>query len=148
MNKMVRNLEILVKRAVRRLGGKAPGYFRVGKCRRCGECCRNLILYHEGKKIKTGEEFAMLTAEDPRYGIFYPCSISTEGILIFRCTKLGEKNTCTIYENRPPVCVDYPDTDLMKCGGDVYDGCGFYLVPPSDFHRVLKAQQKRKKSSF
>ena len=35
-----------------KITGQKRKYFRVGKCLRCGKCCRNIGILLEGKKIK------------------------------------------------------------------------------------------------
>lgn len=112
--------------------GRPNGYFRIGKCLRCGECCRNVVLSIKGERIRTEQQFAQLVAQDPPYMIFVPKLIVSGGIILFDCSKLAGNNVCTIYRERPRVCMDYPDPDLLKCGTDVIEGCGFYLVPPLD----------------
>ena len=44
--------EIAIKRFWFKITGQKRKYFRVGKCLRCGKCCRNIGILLEGKKIK------------------------------------------------------------------------------------------------
>ncbi|MHC9540253.1 MAG: YkgJ family cysteine cluster protein [Vulcanimicrobiota bacterium] len=143
MRYFLREILIALERFVRKLQGKPHEYFRLGRCRRCGSCCRDVALTVGGKKLTTWEEYESLTAEDDRYGIFVQKGVDTDGALLFSCKKLDSRNRCTMYSDRPQVCVDYPDPDLIKCGTDVIEGCGFYLVSPHDFRRILKEEMKR-----
>lgn len=141
MNRFVRALWVFFSRASRRALGKPTGYFRIGKCRRCGSCCKDVVLNIEGRKLKSLDEFQGLIEEDPRYGNFVLKGENPDGVLFFYCTKLDEEtNLCTIYEDRPTICVEFPDPDILKCGGDVVSGCGFYLVPPLDFHTLMQKE--------
>ncbi|MDQ7824712.1 MAG: YkgJ family cysteine cluster protein [Candidatus Eremiobacteraeota bacterium] len=122
----------------RRLRGERPGSFRIGRCRCCGACCRDMALTDEGKKIATVEEFEQFVRENPRYAVFQPKTVTESGILVFSCTKIDGENRCTIYPERPDICVEYPQAALLSCGADVKEGCGFTLVPPEDFEDILK----------
>jgi uncharacterized protein len=142
MASFFRNVRIAIERLFRRLKGQSPGFFRLGSCNRCGACCSDVVLSIDGKKITKAEDFNRLMAEDKRYSIFSLKMINPEGVYIFFCTKLDEHNRCTIYQDRPEICVDYPSPDLLKCGTDVIEGCGFYLVPPVDFRKLLDTEMK------
>lgn len=143
MRYFLREIRIFFERIVRQILGKPHDYFRLGRCRRCGSCCRDVALTVGGRKITTVEEYESLVAEDDRYQIFVQKGVDKDGALLFSCKKLDSRNCCTIYHDRPQVCVDYPDPDLIRCGTDVIEGCGFYLVSPHDFRRILKDEMKR-----
>jgi|GEM_PF-1108488 len=138
-----RTIQIEFERIIRKLLGKPHDYFRLGRCRRCGSCCRDVALTVGGRKITKVEEYESLVAEDDRYLIFVQKGVDKDGALLFSCKKLDSRNRCTIYRDRPQVCVDYPDPDLIRCGTDVIEGCGFYLVSPHDFRRILKDEMRR-----
>jgi uncharacterized protein len=143
MTNTLRKLRISIERLIRRLKGQSAGFFRLGSCNRCGACCSDVVLSIDGKKITKAEDFDRLAREDSRYSIFSLKMINPEGVYIFFCTRLDENNRCTMYEDRPEICVDYPNPDLLKCGTDVIEGCGFYLVPPVDFKKVLDSEMKQ-----
>jgi Fe-S-cluster containining protein len=46
---------------------------------------------------------------------------SPEEVVFYHCRYLGEQNQCTIYEDRPQFCRDYPDTPFVVMA----DGCAF-----------------------
>lgn len=50
----------------------------------------------------------------PKYG-------STEQVMFFKCIYLNDKNQCMIYEDRPQLCRDYPDTPFQL----MHEGCTF-----------------------
>ncbi len=143
MRHFLRRIRIAVERLVRRLLGRPYEYFRLGRCLRCGSCCRDVALTVGGKKLTTWEEYESLVIEDERYRIFVQKGVDRDGALLFSCKKLDSKNRCTMYPNRPQICVDYPDPDLIRCGTDVIEGCGFYLVSPHDFQNVLKEEMRK-----
>jgi len=132
-NDVFTKTKVFFARLARRLTGRPAAYFRIGRCLRCGACCRDVVLTYHGNKISGEEEFARLVEEEPVYGIFRLKMISEKGIYIFQCSRLGEDNRCTAYHDRPGVCSDYPDPDLLRCGTDVIEECGYYLVGPEDF---------------
>ena len=127
------HIRVFFARLFRRLSGKSAGYFRIGKCRCCGACCRDVVLNYKGKKITSDEELSRLLSEDSHYEIFRLKTVARDGTYIFQCSMLDEHNRCLTYHHRPGVCGDYPDPDLLRCGTDVIEECGYYLVPPEDF---------------
>lgn len=135
-------IQIFFEKLKRALSGQSKGFFRVGKCKKCGDCCRDIALNINGEKVKKIEDFEILIKENPSYANFQLKMIGPEGVLSFECAKLGEDSLCMIYEKRPDVCIDYPEPDLLKCGGDVINSCGYYLVPPEDFKDVIKREKK------
>jgi hypothetical protein len=143
MRYFLRTIRIAIERLFRRLTGKPHQYFRIGRCRRCGSCCRDVALTVGGRKLTTQEEYESLVSEDERYRIFVQKGVDRDGALLFTCRRLDDGNRCTVYSDRPQVCIDYPDPDLIRCGTDVIEGCGFFLVSPHDFHSVLKEEMKK-----
>lgn len=83
-------------------------------CLSCGNCCRTLgpmILTDDidriGKalRIKPSEVISRYLRKDE------------DGDLVFKsmpCPFLGNDNYCSIYENRPKACREYPHTDRKK----------------------------------
>ena len=50
----------------------------------------------------------------PKYG-------STNQVMFFKCIYLNDKNQCLVYEDRPQLCRDYPDTPFQL----MHEGCTF-----------------------
>lgn len=83
-------------------------------CLACGNCCRTLgprILTKDvdqlakGLKLKPAEIIGRYLRTDE------------DGDMVFRflpCPFLGDDNYCSIYENRPKACREYPHTDRKK----------------------------------
>ena len=118
-------------------------YTRHGQCRGCGNCCKNISVKHGKKVIKSLEQFEALQRKFPIYRMFKVIDQAKTG-LIFQCIYLNEKTgRCIDYENRPPICRNYPNEIIFKLGGSLSDQCGFYFKPIKSFKSVLdKAEQK------
>jgi Fe-S-cluster containining protein len=98
--------------------------------KRClGHCCRAFSLgvpYEElvadPKRFKDGEQIldmliplGVLSDEQvkERYGI--SAISSTGSCATFTCKHLAENGDCSIYDNRPLMCVSYPGPTLKAC---------------------------------
>lgn len=55
-----------------------------------------------------------LAAKSPKFK-------SPEQVLFYKCRFVGPDNTCMIYEDRPNLCREYPDTPFLL----MHPGCGF-----------------------
>jgi len=97
-------------------------YIRIGKCKRCGKCC-------EGHYIIRGHNRQVLKENLIIMGLS-PEIIDWIASQDFKCPYLTYKYengrkiaVCTIYENRPKECREYP-----KEPADLLPGCGFSFV--------------------
>ncbi|MFW5489244.1 MAG: YkgJ family cysteine cluster protein [Desulfovibrio sp.] len=119
-----------------RLRGMRP--VRVGHCKQCGACCRNLHLFHRGKWIQTRRQFKRMIAECPEYERFE--IMDDPGmLLLFSCRFLSEDNICQDYENRPSACLEYPTLDLHLRSKVLYPNCGYSFKMVKDFGKTMKA---------
>ena len=134
--------EIAIKRFWFKITGQKRKYFRVGKCLRCGKCCRNIGILLEGKKIKKMEQFEELVKKEPEYKIFKAHGKAQDGTIIFSCTKQNG-NLCSMHDKRPEICRDYPDLYLMYTGAELMKGCGYTLIPPYDFEEIFAKDLKK-----
>src|SRR5439155_4133487 len=99
-----------------------------GRCEACGECCRRVVLWSAGRPVRDVEGFALLVARDAfTYSRFEPYGRNSSGDLLFRCTKLGQDNLCTVHAERPVICRRYPEPRLFLNGGSLPQECS-YLV--------------------
>ena len=144
--KFALKFEIFIKRLWLKLTDKKRSYLRAGKCLRCGKCCRSISILLNGEKISDLKEFETLKAQEPEYEIFQPCGTSEDGIIIFRCLK-QRGNLCSIHNNRPEICRDYPDLYLMYSGAELIEGCGYVLAAPYDFEEIYKKKLKQSKKN-
>ncbi len=93
-----------------------------GECIRCGQCCRGIHLKLGGNWLKSEKAFRRAIERNPHYAIFQATEKDPQGLLRFSCTKVGENNFCTDYENRPSVCRKYPSSARRELGeGPVVD---------------------------
>lgn len=132
---------IFLERRIRRLFGQR--YMKLGRCRRCGGCCRDMRLIFADRIISTESEFDALIKEDQRYCRF-KLLMKEDGTVAFTCDRINGENRCSDYENRPLACRMYPDPEqIFKHGCDAIDGCGFTILPIASFDEVLSEEMRR-----
>ncbi len=131
-------------------------YVVKGSCKRCGQCCANIIFSDEKGYIKTPEGFEALKKENRRYQHFFISGIMDEtqapfqpedfddpykqaGALLFKCKSLSDDNSCKQYFWRALCCRDYPSINktFLAQGGQTLDGCGFYFDVDKKFKDYL-----------
>lgn len=83
-------------------------------CLLCANCCRSL-----GPRItdKDVEKMAKALRMKPVDVISKYLRVDEDNELVFQsmpCPFLGEDNYCSIYENRPKACREYPHTDRKR----------------------------------
>ena len=99
------------------------------ECNKCGACCRLAVSGYSYEQLKQrarkgdkySEEFVSIfvpykTEEeaktaDPEYFELLNTLVEDDKIYYYYCPKL-EGNTCSIYENRPGICKDFPHNPL------------------------------------
>lgn len=120
---------------------QSPKFVKRGKCLKCGNCCRNILLYSaENMPIKTEEQFKNAQRFDSHLLNFYISGKSETGSLLFTCKELGENNQCKVYFLRGLGCRNYPksNTKFLINGGKPLDGCGYYFEVSKKFNDYLK----------
>lgn len=115
-------------------------YKRKGKCKKCGNCCRNILLYVEDEPIKTKEQFEKVKEWDKHFRNFLISGKGEKGELLFTCREIDENNRCRMYFFRGLGCRIYPhpDTKFLTNGGKPLDGCGYYFETDRKFKSYLK----------
>jgi len=83
-------------------------------CLSCGNCCRTL-----GPRILAKDVDAMCKSLRMKPADFIEdyLKIDEDNDMVFKsmpCPFLGEDNYCSVYENRPKACREYPHTDRKK----------------------------------
>lgn len=118
-------------------------YERMGKCNRCGNCCRNILLYVDEKPICLETQFEQVKEWEKHYRNFYISGRSETGALLFTCREIDENNNCRVYFFRGLGCRMYPkkDTKFLINGGKPLDGCGYYFVPNKSFKSFLNSHK-------
>jgi len=128
-------ISLYVRKWIAKKQGKS--YIRVGKCNKCGFCCTMLTLCIEGKPITKEEEFEHLKEVFPEYTRFYIIGRDEDGHLLFTCKYLTEDFKCGDYKNRPQICREYPDQQLLTKGGILVSKCGYKFIPVENFEDIL-----------
>ena len=114
-------------------------YYRIGKCAKCGACCENIYVRHNGKVIKTKEEFHKIKKTDS-YSFYHHISIigCDDFGLIFECNRFDkEKRICTNHKNRPSICRNYPSEEIFSFGAQLQEKCGYSFKPIEEFGEVF-----------
>jgi len=91
---------------------------RVGKCLRCGRCCRARPLFKNMSK----EEKMLIKKIDFKLYL----KLKRLAVEDYACPFLTYKDgvaVCTIYENRPKWCREYPSNP-----DELLDGCGYKFI--------------------
>ena len=120
-------------------------YIVKGKCKMCGECCKNILFSDENGYIKNENSFFKMQKKNKAYKTFEingkikDENDSANGALTFKCKHL-KNNKCSIYLIRPLFCRDYPMIipDFIYHGGSTLNSCGFYFAPNKKFKEYLK----------
>lgn len=100
------------------------------ECNKCGACCKLAVSQYSYEQLKQramrgdkySEEFISVfvpfkseeeaKAVNPEYFELLNQLVEDDKIYYYYCPKLGEDNLCTIYENRPSICKDFPYNPL------------------------------------
>ena len=125
-------------------------YYRFGKCAKCGACCENIYVRHNGKIIKTQEKFENIKKTDS-YSFYHHISIISkdEFGLIFECNKFDkEKRICKNHKNRPAICRNYPSEEIFSFGAQLQDKCGYRFEPIEQFGEIFQKISKRPIKEF
>ncbi len=121
-------------------------YILKGKCKRCGNCCRNILFSTKEGYVKDEKIFKKMQKKYRYYRNFKISGIVKDkqdfqnGALTFVCKYISKDNKCKIYWFRPMFCRDYPNInpDLIYNGVEMLDGCGFYFDVDKKFNEYLK----------
>ena len=121
-------------------------YIIKGKCKRCGNCCRNILFSTQEGYIKDEKIFYKMQKKYRYYKNFKISGIVQDkkdfqnGALTFECKFISKENKCRIYFLRPLFCRDYPNInpELIHSGVTMLDGCGFYFDVNKKFSEYLK----------
>jgi Fe-S-cluster containining protein len=119
----------------------------VGQCNVCGACCRDILLRHRGRWLRTERAFRRLCRSEPGHERFEITGRDETGCLVFRCTLQGPDNFCTCYENRLPLCKGYPSRSLYYQGGWLRPDCG-YSFKALTFRDIVMRRRRRAVPEF
>ena len=120
-------------------------YYRIGSCKGCGRCCRQIYVKHAKGVIKEEADFERLK-DLHRFYKYLKVTGKDEIGLVFECSNLdGETNLCKIHKNRPGICRRYPQEEIFGMGGALAEDCGYKLVPIESFNEVFQQVAKKSK---
>ncbi|MFT5698234.1 MAG: hypothetical protein ACI8ZB_001088 [Desulforhopalus sp.] len=108
-----------------------------GSCHCCGDCCRRLSLDDGNGWIRSKKKFAVVVSANPQYKCFEIIGTDNNGYLLFACTLLSDDGKCGDYSNRFQFCRDFPDKNLIFCGGGLPSGCGYRFQSVVPFAKIL-----------
>ena len=115
-----------LKAAYRAIMDKKNNY----ECSKCGACCRLAVSEYSYQQLKQramrgdkySEDFVSVfvpietveeaRAVNPEYFELLNELVQDEKIYYYHCPKISEDNLCTIYEDRPDICKDFPHNPL------------------------------------
>ena len=121
-------------------------YVLKGKCKKCGNCCRNILFSTKDGYVKSKDLFHQMQKKYRYYrnyrisGVVENKQDFQNGALTFECKFISKDNKCRIYCFRPLFCRDYPNInhDLIYNGVEMLDNCGFYFDVNKKFSEYLK----------
>lgn len=120
-------------------------YYRVGECKGCGRCCRQIYVKHAKGVIQTEKDFENLKHQH-RFYTYLKVTGKDEIGLIFECQNLDpETHLCKIHKTRPGICRRYPQEEIFAMGGALSEDCGYSLIPIETFGEVFEKVEKQSK---
>lgn len=114
-------------------------YIRKGKCKQCGNCCKNIVFYIGKNAVSTKEQFESLKKWSKSYNNFFVTGKDEQGVLLFTCKCLDSNNKCKVYYLRSINCRLYPNPNkiFLANGGKLLDDCGYYFKADKEFKDYL-----------
>lgn len=119
-------------------------FYISGHCQMTGNCCRQITLRFEGKRVETAAQYEAMLQKKVLFRRFFPVykvSDSEARIQYFNCSYLTEKNTCSDYKNRPQMCRNFPFQQFYG-NTPMHPKCGYAFSirtdQPSIRHPILK----------
>ncbi len=68
----------------------------------------------------------------------------SQGYLLFSCNWCMDDGSCSEYQQRLPLCRNYPESSLIFAGGRLLPDCGYRFVEVVPFAKVLERELKKK----
>jgi Fe-S-cluster containining protein len=115
-----------------------------GSCRACGACCKRICLEGSNGWLRSKRAFDKIIEKYPEYKRFEIIDKDQQGFLLFRCTWCTPQGTCLDYDNRLPLCSNFPESSLVFAGGRLPVKCGYSFIEVVPFEKILKQELKRK----
>lgn len=115
-----------------------------GRCNGCGACCKSLCLDDGEGWVRSEEAFFNFVQQEGAFSCFQIIGRDAHGFLLFRCDHLDEYGKCRNYEKRFMFCRNFPDKNLLFCGGKLPKGCGYQFKAVKPFLKILEQEIKVK----
>ncbi len=116
-----------------------------GSCRGCGTCCKSICLEGKYGWLHSTRAFEKVVEKYPEYTRFEIVGKDQQGFLLFSCTWCTPLGTCLDYENRLPLCRNFPESSLVFAGGQLPADCGYSFVEVVPFEKILRQELKRER---
>lgn len=113
----------------------------------CGNCCRDIVLYHGGRWITNEKQLKELCRDDPGAERMVCTGRDDEGVLTFTCSALTEEGFCSVHEDRMSLCRNYPTKGLYYRGGWLDARCG-YSFKVTRFRDVIMHRKRVRMPRF
>lgn len=119
----------------------SPKYILEGKCKQCGNCCRNIVFYAYDKPITDIEIYNKFKQKNKHLKLFYNSGMNENGELLFTCKNLADNNLCKNYFFRSRYCRKYPLVKSLSSGQYLTpaDNCGYKIKPLKQFSDFLNS---------
>ncbi len=138
----LKDILLLLEKKILKLLGRR--FMVKGRCSKCGSCCKAVVLFFGSRKISSEEDFHRLCEAFPEYRCFKPERTHAAGFLIFSCSLLSEKNLCSNYRKRPPICRRFPEPETFDHMHRLPEGCTYTVTPLKDFDEFLYDEMKKR----
>lgn len=131
---MIKTIKFLIQKIT------SSKYIVTGKCKQCGNCCRNITFFIGENIIKDEEDFIRLQKFDKKYKNFEMNGKGEKGEILFKCKALKEDGRCGVYKFRSINCRLYPriSQKFVYNGGVPLDNCGYSFSTNKKFNDYLK----------
>lgn len=132
------------------------------ECSKCGACCKLAVSEYSYAQLKQramrgdkfSEDFVSVfipyeteeeaKAVNPEYFDLLNRLVEEDKIYYYHCPKLGSNNLCTVYEDRPNICKDFPHNPLKLLPSE----CSFNEWKNEVSHQAMLLKAKTDIISF
>jgi len=114
-----------------------------GSCRGCGTCCRSISLEGRDGWLRSTEDFQQIVEKYPEYARFQVIGKDQQGFILFNCTWCTPQGMCRDYDNRLPLCSNFPESSLVFAGGRLPVNCGYRFIEVVPFEKILNRELKK-----
>ena len=126
------------------------------ECNKCGACCKLAVSEYSYTQLKQramrGDKFSEdfisvfvpyeseedAKAANTEYFELLNKLVEEDKIYYYHCPKIGKDNLCTIYENRPNICKDFPHNPLKLLPSE----CSFNAWRKEVSHQAMLLKAK------